>query len=143
MQVFYHLVYEYQKGLRDLALLTCTIDLLQKVQKSLTLQGIEHHILRIGKDKINVFFGMPACLMIVKQFSSQSLSLLTPEEDFILGMMLGYGKTQQYERFLKMKTEREEDIVSPCSYRGSTSPMTESKMAENNLSTFIDRLFLK
>ena len=89
MQVFYHLIYEYQKGLRDLCLFTCTIDLLQKVEKSLNLQGIEHLILRVGKDKMNAFFGTQACLKIVKQFSAQNLSLLTPEEDFILGMMLG------------------------------------------------------
>jgi len=143
MQVFYHLIYEYQKGLRDLCLFTCTIDLLQKVEKSLNLQGIEHLILRVGKDKMNAFFGMPACLKIVKQFSSQNLSVLTPEEDFILGMMLGYAKAQQYERFLKMKCDREDDRVSPCSFRGSTSPITEAKFAENNISTFIDRLFLK
>jgi hypothetical protein len=46
---------------------------------------------------------MSACLKILTKFSSKNLSILTAEEDFILGMMLGYAKGQQYERFLKKK----------------------------------------
>ncbi len=103
MQVFYHLIYEYQKGLRDLSLFTCSADFLTKIEKSLNAHKIKYFILRIRDDKINVFFGMPECLEIIKQFSSTDLNLLTSEEDFILGMMLGYGKAQQYQRLLTRK----------------------------------------
>lgn len=107
MQVFYHLVYEYQKGLRDLCLFTCSNKHMEKIEESLTLQKIDYLIFPIknnfSEDKINIFFGMPACLEIVKQFSSEDLSKLTLEEDFILGMMLGYAKHQQYQRFLRHK----------------------------------------
>lgn len=107
MQVFYHLVYEYQKGLRDLCLFTCLDKFTEKIEESLTLQKIDYLIIPIknnfSDDKINVFFGMPACLEIVKQFSSEDLNRLTLEEDFILGMMLGYAKHQQYQRFLSHK----------------------------------------
>lgn len=103
MQVFYHLVYEYQKGLRDLCLFTCSSELAEKIKKSLNSQNIDCLICPIKDSKINVFFGMPACLEIIKQFSCENLSNLTSEEDFILGMMLGYAKPQQYQRFLARK----------------------------------------
>lgn len=103
MQVFYHLVYEYQKGLRDLCLHTAPKDQEEKIKRALTNQNIDYLLCPIQNDKINVFFGMPACLEIIKQFSCSELNNLSVEEDFILGMMLGYAKPQQYERFLARK----------------------------------------
>lgn len=103
MQVFYHLVYEYQKGLRDLSLFTCPRELLGKIEKSLGSQKIDYLVYHLPDDKINVFFGSFDCLEIVKGFTSSDLSCISAEEDFILGMMLGYGKTQQYQRFLGRK----------------------------------------
>lgn len=103
MQVFYHLVYEYQKGLRDLCLFTCSNEFSEKIKKSLTSQKINYFICPIKDNKINVFFGMQACIEIVKQFSYDELNKLSVEEDFILGIMLGYAKSQQYERFLSRK----------------------------------------
>lgn len=103
MQVFRHLVYEYQKELRDLCLFTCSDEHLDKIEKTLKFQKIDYAIHPLDNGKINVFFGMPACLEILKKFSSTNLSWLTIEEDFILGMMLGYGKSQQYQRFLDRK----------------------------------------
>ena len=100
MQVFYHLIYEYQKGLRDLCLFTCRDEFEEKIKKALDNQEINYFICRLEGNKINVFFGMGPCLKIVKQFSCENLTKLTIEEDFILGMMLGYAKAQQYERFL-------------------------------------------
>lgn len=104
MQVFYHLVYEYQKGLRDLCLFTCSGDFEDKIKETLEKQNIQYSICPLRNNKINVFFGMPACLRILKNFSCEELDKLTHEEDFILGMMLGYAKPQQYERFLTRKT---------------------------------------
>lgn len=103
MQVFYHLVYEYQKGLRDLCLWTCRNELCDKIRQSLESQQIDYLIFPVDDDKINVFFGMPTCLKIVKQFSNEELNRISDEEDFILGMMLGYAKPQQYMRFLTRK----------------------------------------
>lgn len=103
MQVFYHLVYEYQKGLRDLCLYTGANEQLEKIKKALDNQNINYLICRLPNDKMNVFFGMQACLEIIRQFSCSELNNITVEEDFILGMMLGYAKAQQYERFLTRK----------------------------------------
>lgn len=104
MNVFYHLVYEYQKGLRDLCLHTCSKDDEGKIKKALEGQNIGYSICSLENNKINVFFGMPACLEIIKKFSCEELNHISAEEDFILGMMLGYGKPQQYERLLARKT---------------------------------------
>lgn len=104
MQVFYHLVYEYQKGLRDLCLWTCRVELCEKIKQGLESQGIDYLIIPVDSQKINIFFGMPTCLEIIKHFSSRELNKITNEEDFILGMMLGYARQQQYERFLRRKT---------------------------------------
>lgn len=103
MQVFYHLVYEYQKGLRDLCLFTCLNMQEERIRKSLDKQGIKFLICPVETNKINVFFGMPECLEIIKQFSCGELNKISVEEDFILGMMLGYAKPQQYVRFLNRK----------------------------------------
>jgi hypothetical protein len=103
MHVFYQLVYEYQKGLRDLCLLTCLSESEERIKKSLEKQKISYLVCPIKNNKINVFFGMPLCLEIIKQFSCEELNKLSVEEDFILGIMLGYGKPQQYERFLERK----------------------------------------
>lgn len=103
MNVFYQLVYEYQKELRDLCLWTCSNKFEEKIIKSLKSQKIEYLICPLEHDKINVFFGMFECIEILKQFSCEKLNNLTVEEDFILGMMLGYGKNQQYQRFLARK----------------------------------------
>lgn len=100
MQVFCHLVYEYQKGLRDLSLFTCSVEQQEKLKKSLDMQKINYLIYPLVENKINVFFGEQDCLDIVENFSSSDLSKITHEEDFMLGIMLGYGKAQQYKRFL-------------------------------------------
>lgn len=103
MQVFYHLVYEYQKGLRDLCLFTCPNEHIKKIEKSLLAQKIDYLICPIENNKINVFFGMNICLEIIKQFSCKQLNKLSLEEDFILGIMLGYARVRQYERLLTRK----------------------------------------
>jgi len=120
MQVFYHLVYEYQKGLRDLCLFTCRDENEEKIIKALENQQIDYSICRITGNKINVFFGMKACLDIIKQFSCEDLNKLSHEEDFILGMMLGYAKPQQYVRFLtrvkqsETRTREQNQVFANC-----------------------------
>jgi len=105
MHVFYQLVYEYQKELRDLCLLTGPSENEEKIKKSLEKQSISYMICPIENNKINVFFGLPACLEIIRQFSCKEVNKLSAEEDFILGIMLGHGRTQQYKRLLERKTK--------------------------------------
>lgn len=103
MNVFHQLVYEYQKGLRDLCLHTCSSEHENKMEALLKRQGISYLICPLLGNKVNVFFGMPECIEIIKKIGCQELNKLSDEEDFILGMMLGYGKHQQYQRFLSRK----------------------------------------
>ena len=43
------------------------------------------------------------CLDAIRMIVTKSLCLLTPEEDFILGAMLGYDICAQCERYCKRK----------------------------------------
>jgi hypothetical protein len=55
------------------------------------------------KKKINIFFGNKNCINVLKSFGDKPLYKFTDEEDFILGIMLGYCRKKQCERFLKRK----------------------------------------
>src|SRR5574344_1441754 len=102
MEVFFQLIYEYQHEMRDLCLFTISCQLEDKIKNLLKKHKIDFKITHIN-DKINVFFGNADCLKIFSEFSSENLDNITTEEDFILGIMLGYGKKQQYKRFLNKK----------------------------------------
>lgn len=104
MEIFNQFVYEYRKGIRDLILYTCNIEKLDKVEHLLKLQEIDYLIYFIGNEKINIFFGNSDCLEILKNFSLENLSELTDEEDFMLGIMLGYSRKEQYGRYLDKKS---------------------------------------
>ena len=103
MKVFNHHVYEYRKGLRNLILYTTKADDLETVKNRLDRIKIEYEIYKLGEAKINVFFGNPDCIRIIKSINKQNLNDYTPEEDFILGTMLGYCRKQQCIRYLKLK----------------------------------------
>jgi hypothetical protein len=66
-------------------------------------------IYTVSAEKINVFFGNPVCIEVIKRFNKPKLGDLTDEEDFMLGIMLGYGMLHQCERYLK-KRDLHEDI---------------------------------
>jgi hypothetical protein len=50
-----------------------------------------------------VFFGADECVAVIRAIGKTSLSDYTPEEDFILGTMLGYGRLQQCARYIRMR----------------------------------------
>lgn len=104
MKLFVHHIYELQKGIRYMAL--CTIDkndesfAIQRLQKS----GMDYVTFPINAHRLNLFFGKKECIEIVRQFCDRPLNQLTPEEDFIIGTMLGYDVCQQCERYSHRKT---------------------------------------
>lgn len=57
----------------------------------------------VSDNKINLFFGKKECMNAVRHIVNRPLNLLTPEEDFILGAMLGYDICQQCKRFCGKK----------------------------------------
>lgn len=103
MELFKNLIYEYKKGVRDMALYTCRTSDFEKYRKVLNLTKTPYHSEHIGQKKCNIYFGNLKCLNILKNFSSTDLNKITPEEDFILGIMLGYSREEQYSRLLKRK----------------------------------------
>ena len=97
------LVYELQKGVRDLALFTCNVTEIDKIENELTKNKITYLTHHLKEEKVNIFLGQKVCLDILKMFKTLNLSALSPEEDFILGIMLGYSRKLEYLRYLDFK----------------------------------------
>lgn len=104
MKLFVHHIYELQKGIRYMALCTINKDdesfAVQRLEKS----GLEYAICPVNNHRLNVFFGKKECINIVRLLCNRPLNQLTPEEDFILGAMLGYDVCQQCVRYAHRKT---------------------------------------
>ena len=100
MKVFLHHIYEYKKGVRNLILHTLPFRFKEKVCKTLEKNDICYTIQEVSDQKINVLFGDEICVEVFKQFNKTSLSELSDEEDFILGIMLGYDRRKQCERYI-------------------------------------------
>lgn len=104
MKVFLHHIYEYKKGLRNLILHTTRLSFQEGIIKKLESENIAYIIHPVGKDRINIFFGAVDCIDVINSIDKNSLSAYNAEEDFILGIMLGYERLRQCKRYLKKKT---------------------------------------
>ena len=102
LRVFYHHIYEFKKGIRNLILTTEKAIYREPIERRLQNEGIDYIIHDVDKNKINVYFGAKQCVEVVKTFNPR-LNELTPEQDFMLGIMLGYDRVKQCERFLEYK----------------------------------------
>jgi len=113
-RIFSHHIYELKKGLRHLILFTTTEEHRLGIVQKLESHNIPYLIQPVAptSTKINVFFGDQTCIDVLETFGSRYLSELTAEEDFMLGVMLGYDRVKQCERYLRMR-EREERTVDP------------------------------
>ena len=113
MDVFRHHIYEYKKGLRNLVLYTSPRSERGVIEKRLEKENLAYLVCENGKNKINVFFGNPVCIDVVKTFDVCSLSDLSHEQDFLLGVMLGYDRLRQCERYLVRKSRKTsvEDLI--------------------------------
>ena len=101
--VFCHHVYEYEKGVRSLILHTGSREELPLIRSKLLKRKIAHVIYPVGDTKINVFFGDPSCVEVIRHINKANLQDYSEEEDFILGILLGYDKIQQCERYLQKR----------------------------------------
>ena len=106
LRVFSHHIYEYKKGLRNLILTTEKTSNQNIIENRLKKEGIDYLIQEVDKNKINVFFGKKDCIGVIKAFNQPRLNEYTPEQDFILGTLLGYDKIQGCQRYLKKLTSR-------------------------------------
>ncbi len=103
LSVFFHMLYELNKGLRNLALLTTTLENKELVTERLEKCGYDFIVEELKSGYINVFFGNTEPINVLKRFKKNSLKEYTPEEDFILGILLGYNTQQQCKRYLTRK----------------------------------------
>lgn len=103
LSVFFHMLYELDKGLRDLALLTTPSINKEVIEEKLDECGYNYIVERLKSGYINVFFGIKESIDVLKKFGKHSLNDFTPEEDFILGVLLGYNTNQQCKRYLTKK----------------------------------------
>ena len=100
LRVFNHHIYEHEKGLRTLILTTEKVDNQEIIEDRLKKKHISYLIQNVDDKKINVFFGKPEAVEVIKSFNQPKLNKYTPEQDFILGTLLGYDKVQQCQRYM-------------------------------------------
>ena len=96
-------IYEYKKGVRRMILFTCNRRFEQQACHRLCRQSIDYVVQPAGKENVNVYFGRRECLDAIRLFVTRPLNELSPEEDFILGAMLGYDICAQCERYCERK----------------------------------------
>ena len=92
-------IYEYKKGVRRMILFTCNRRFEAFATDRLGRQSIDYVVQPAGKENVNVYFGRKEWLDAIRLFVTRPLNELTPEEDFILGAMLGYDICVQCERY--------------------------------------------
>lgn len=103
MDVFRHHLYEYWKGLRHLILHTAPNEQMTQIEHLLKKNNVAYLITPLSTGHFNVFFGDQACLDVIRSFGLKKLSDYTDEQDFILGIMLGYDRRIQCERYLQRR----------------------------------------
>ncbi|WP_370674832.1 DUF2023 family protein [Pleomorphomonas sp. PLEO] len=116
-----HSLYELDKGVRQLFMLTLSWADLPGVIARLAADRVDHYVHRLNDSRVNLFFGRAALVEMVRRFVDKPLCELTAEEDFMLGALLGYDREQQCRRYLERTTtvERQfhagEATVAPAS----------------------------
>lgn len=96
-------IYEFKKGIRPLVLYTMNKSYEFAATSKLRAQGISYLLQDTGKNSVNIYFGSKECLGTIALIVTKPLNKLTPEEDFILGALLGYDLRMQCERFCNRK----------------------------------------
>lgn len=103
MRVLMNHIYEYQKGVRRMILYTFHKKYMRYAIERLERQGIDYVVSPLQGDNVNVFFGRKECLDAIRMIVVRPLNQLSPEEDFILGALLGYDICMQCERYCNRK----------------------------------------
>lgn len=103
MKVLMNHVYEYKKGVRQLILFTFKKSYIDFAVERMEREHIPYIIQEAGKCNLNLYFGRQECLDAIRLFVNRPLHELTPEEDFILGAMLGYDICAQCQRYCSRK----------------------------------------
>ena len=114
MKVLMNHIYEYKKGVRQMVLYTFNKKYEDFAVSRLKNQNIDYIIQPVGNNCLNLFFGREACIDAVKLMVTKPLNQLSPEEDFILGAMLGYDIRLQCERYCQRKCRKNSGACIEC-----------------------------
>ncbi|MGN1124751.1 MAG: DUF2023 family protein [Candidatus Gastranaerophilaceae bacterium] len=99
-------IYGYKHGIRPLVLQTMDANDKDAIEKRLKRDNLNYHLAPTPNGKnLNVFLGDKACVDVIKSFGNEPLYNMSPEKDFMLGILLGYDKTKQCERYLERKAK--------------------------------------
>ncbi len=103
MKVLMNHIYEYQKGVRQMVLYTFNCRYAEYATRRLEHQHIHYILQPVGTNTVNLFFGRKECLDAIRLVVTKPLNELSPEEDFMLGALLGYDIRMQCERYCQRK----------------------------------------
>lgn len=103
LKVFLNHIYEFKKGVRKMVLYTTNKKYEDFAVNRLNNQRINYMIQPVGDNRINLFFGSAECINAIRLIVTQPLNKLTPEQDFILGAVLGYDICAQCKRYCERK----------------------------------------
>jgi hypothetical protein len=123
MKVLMNHIYELHKGVRHMVLFTCNKKYGKLAVERLESQGIPYVLQPAGQQNLNVYFGRRECLEAIRLIVTRPLNQLTPEEDFILGAMLGYDLCAQCERYCKRKDSASREQSQACLGFAETQPV--------------------
>jgi hypothetical protein len=85
---------------------------LEAATERLDQQKIPYLVQVVNENKANIYFGKEECVRIIRSFGKDNLSEFSDEEDFILGIMLGYDRMQECERYIKRKAINKEILAN-------------------------------
>lgn len=103
MKVLMNHIYEFKKGVRQMVLFTFNKKYEAFALERLKRQNINYIIQPVGNNRMNLFFGKKECMDAIRLMVTRPLNQLTPEEDFMLGALLGYDICAQCERYCERK----------------------------------------
>lgn len=106
MKVLMNHIYEFKKGVRSMVLFTFNKKYEDFAITRLEHQNINYVLQPVGNNRMNLYFGRKECLDVIRHMITRPLNQLSPEEDFILGAMLGYDICAQCERYCERKDAR-------------------------------------
>ncbi len=106
MKVFLNHIYEFKKGVRRMVLYTTNKKYKDFAVKRLANQRIKFIVQQVDDERINLFFGCDECIEAIRLLANRPLNKLTPEEDFILGALLGYDICAQCRRYCDRKQRK-------------------------------------
>ncbi len=109
-QLLCNRLYEYKKGVRHLFLCTVSSAFADWACERLNRNDVDYFLQSVPgrKDRVNLFFGRSECIEAVRiMLVQRSLTELSDEEDFILGIMLGYDTCMQCNRYCKRKEKHQ------------------------------------